>query len=71
VGFFVDNGSGGIENWRGGWPCWLRMTEGGYCARGQVMNDGMGRSRMGRVGLGFFVDNGSGGIENWRGGRSF
>jgi len=25
-GFFVDNGSGGIENWRGGWPVWSRMT---------------------------------------------
>jgi len=41
VGFFVDNGSGGIENWRGGWPVWSRMTEGGYCVRGEIMDDEM------------------------------
>jgi hypothetical protein len=43
LGFFVDNGSGGIENWRGGRSFWLRMTEGGCNARGEMMNEGLGR----------------------------
>ena len=30
MGFSVHNGSGGIENWGGGWSFWLRMTERGY-----------------------------------------
>jgi len=46
VGFFVDRWSGGIENWRGGWPIWLRMREGGHYARGELVNEEIRRYRF-------------------------